>query len=75
MPELLGRAIDLFRKAASWTAVATALALCWPAGGCTISRTIVELTPPAGQPALQELEGHLDYADPDAGRPSYVRAQ
>ena len=43
------------------------------AGGCRISRHIVDLTPPAGLPPLQELESHLDYVDPDAGQPDYVR--
>jgi len=43
--------------------------------GCAIPRHIVELVPPPQQPPLQELERHLDYQDPDAGRPDYVRAR
>ena len=50
------------------------LASCLTAG-CRISRHIVDLTPPAHQPPLQELEEHLDYTDPDAGRPDYVRSR
>ena len=43
--------------------------------GCRISKHIVDLTPPSDQPSLQELEQHLDYTDPDAGRPDYVRTR
>ena len=50
-------------------AALAALALC----GCSISRNIVDLTPPPNRPDLRRLEEHLDYADPDAGRPTYVR--
>ncbi len=39
--------------------------------GCRISRHIVEIHPPP-QPPLQELDDHLDYVDPDDGRPSYI---
>jgi len=42
-------------------------------GGCRISRHIVDLTPPPDQPDLGQLESHLNYADPDAGQPDYVR--
>ncbi len=45
--------------------------MAWCAGGCRISRHIVEVEPPP-QPPLQQLEQHLDYVDPDAGRPDYV---
>lgn len=40
--------------------------------GCAASTTIVELPPPEGLPDLQKLEKHLDYKDPDDGRPNYV---
>ena len=43
--------------------------------GCRFTRDIVDLTPPPSQPPLQELENHLRYVDPDAGKPTYVRAQ
>ena len=39
--------------------------------GCTVSREIVELAPPP-QPHLNDLEEHLDYVDPDDGRPDYI---
>jgi hypothetical protein len=39
--------------------------------GCGPSRNIRDLQPPP-QPRLEELESHLDYVDPDEGRPSYV---
>lgn len=48
-----------------------ALALCLLLCGCSLSRHIVAITPPA-QPPLQELDKHLDYVDPDEGRPTYV---
>jgi hypothetical protein len=40
-------------------------------GGCSISRHIVDVQPP-DQPPLQNLEGNLDYVDPDQGRPDYI---
>jgi hypothetical protein len=43
----------------------------WCAGGCRISRHIVDVEPPA-QPSLRQLEQHLDYTDPDAGRDDYI---
>ena len=43
--------------------------------GCTVSREIVDLKPLGDQPPLQELESHLDYEDPDAGQPDYVRVE
>jgi len=43
------------------------------AAGCRISRHIVDLAPPAELPRLEALESHLDYFDPDAGQPDYVR--
>jgi hypothetical protein len=43
----------------------------WALGGCRISRHIVELEPPP-QPPLQQLESHLDYGDPDEGKPDYI---
>lgn len=39
-------------------------------GGC-VSRQMVLLEPPE-QPALERLEEHLDYTDPDEGRPDYI---
>ena len=39
--------------------------------GCTISRRIVDLEP-VRQPPLTQLESHLDYQDPDDGRPDYI---
>jgi hypothetical protein len=39
--------------------------------GCTVAREIVELDPPS-QPHLSDLERHLDYVDPDDGRPDYI---
>jgi len=39
--------------------------------GCFISRRIADLSPP-NQPPLQELDQHLNYADPYAGRPDYI---
>ena len=41
--------------------------------GCTISRDIIDAPPPADQPRLEQLEEHLDYVDPDAGQPDYIR--
>jgi hypothetical protein len=46
-------------------------ALAFLTAGCAISRHIQDVRPPA-QPALQQLEQHLDYVDPDAGKPDYV---
>jgi hypothetical protein len=40
-------------------------------GGCAISRTIADVTPPT-QPDLTQLEQHLDYVDPDDGQPDYI---
>lgn len=45
--------------------------LAWALVGCHISRRIVDIKPPP-QPRLQNLESHLDYVDPDEGRPDYV---
>jgi hypothetical protein len=39
--------------------------------GCTISREIADVAPPA-QPRLESLEQNLTYRDPDDGRPDYV---
>ncbi len=41
--------------------------------GCTISREIVDVAPPA-QPRLENLEQNLTYTDPDEGRPDYIFA-
>ena len=43
------------------------------AAGCRISRHIVDLAPSSELPRLEDLERHLDYVDPDAGQPDYVR--
>lgn len=43
----------------------------WALCGCAISRRIVDIEPP-DQPPLQNLERHLDYTDPDDGRPDYI---
>jgi len=40
--------------------------------GCSTSDTIVKLPPPSGLPSLTELEQHLDYRDPDDGKPDYI---
>jgi hypothetical protein len=55
--------------------VALALALGLLALGCRISRNIRDLERPADLPPLQELEQHLNYQDPDAGEPDYVRTE
>ena len=47
------------------------VAALWALGGCGISRHIVDINPPP-QPHLQHLERHLDYTDPDDGRPDYI---
>ena len=47
----------------------------WCMAGCRITRNIVDLQPPPGLPSLQKLEKHLNYADPDAGQPDYVRTK
>ncbi len=41
-------------------------------GGCTTSDAIVLLPPPEGLPDLANLENHLDYQDPDDGKPDYI---
>jgi len=41
-------------------------------GGCSTSDTIRRLPPPTGLPSLVDLEKHLDYRDPDDGRPDYI---
>lgn len=43
--------------------------------GCSVSREIVDLKPLGDQPSLMELESHLQYEDPDAGQPDYVRIE
>ena len=40
-------------------------------GACSAGDKIVRLPPPRGLPRLTELEKHLDYRDPDDGRPDY----
>jgi hypothetical protein len=57
------------------TAVSTLAAVLLMVCGCGVSREIRNVRPPAGQPSLEELDRHLDYVDPDAGRPSYVIEQ
>ena len=47
---------------------------CWLAG-CAVSKNIVEVRPPASQTPLQDLERHINYNDPDAGQPDYVRSR
>ncbi len=39
--------------------------------GCRVSRNVADIEP-APQPPLSRLEQHLDYRDPDAGRPNYL---
>ena len=41
------------------------------AAGCTVSRNIVDVRPPTQGP-LQQLDQHLTYVDPQAGRPDYI---
>ena len=53
-----------------WIVLAAALA--GATAGCATSDTIVELPPPENLPDLTQLENHLDYKDPDDGKPSYV---
>ena len=40
--------------------------------GCSTSDKIRKLPPPEGLPDLRNLEKHLDYVDPDDGRPDYI---
>lgn len=54
--------------------VMLSVGLLW-GSGCTVSRNIVAISPPPDQPQLQELEKHLNYTDPDAGQPDYVRTE
>jgi hypothetical protein len=42
--------------------------------GCEISRKIRDLEP-VRYPPLNRLEEHLDYSDPDDGRPDYVHTR
>ncbi len=51
--------------------IVVTLAVLLALSGCSISHNIVDITPPK-QPPLQDLDKHLDYVDPDRGRPSYV---
>lgn len=41
--------------------------------GCRLSHKIIDLEPPAGLPPLEQLDRDMNYVDPDAGRPDYVR--
>jgi hypothetical protein len=41
--------------------------------GCKVSKQILELERPQDQIPLGQLESHLDYQDPDAGKPTYRR--
>lgn len=50
------------------------LGLVWIACGCSISRQIAEV-PASRQSSLQDLDQHLTYADPYAGRPDYIVPQ
>ncbi|KPK59010.1 MAG: hypothetical protein AMK73_08885 [Planctomycetes bacterium SM23_32] len=54
-----------------WRRTIVAVVALWMLGGCSISRHIMDIQPPA-QPSLQDLERHLDYQDPDDGEPDYV---
>jgi hypothetical protein len=58
-----------FRNTVCWLLMLAAV-VC---SGCSVSKDIVNLSPPTDQPALQRLESHLDYVDPDAGQPNYRR--
>ena len=40
---------------------------------CRMSHNIIDLDPPAGLPHLEQLDRHMNYVDPDAGRTDYVR--
>ena len=51
--------------------IVVTLALLLALSGCSISRNIIDITPPP-QPPLQDLDKHLNYVDPDEGRPTYV---
>jgi hypothetical protein len=51
--------------------IVVTLAILFALGGCSISHNIIDIKPPP-QPPLQDLEKHLDYVDPDQGRPTYV---
>ena len=42
-----------------------------PAAGCGVSEKTVRLPPPRGLVPLEQLENHLDYRDPYAGRSDY----
>ena len=62
----------MWQKIRSWLVGGLLVGLlgCW---GCSASKEIKDLTPPANQLSLQQLESHLDYVDPDAGQPNYRR--
>ncbi|MBN2491096.1 MAG: hypothetical protein JXQ29_09620 [Planctomycetes bacterium] len=49
-----------------------ALALLGAAPACSTPDAIVKLPPPSGLPHLTELDHHLDYQDPDDGKPDYI---
>ena len=65
---MLGRRILRRRLSAGLLAIALLVV----APGCSTSDTIVKLPPPSGLPSLTELEQHLDYRDPDDGKPDYI---
>ncbi len=46
-------------------------AIAWALTGCRISHEIRDLDR-VTRPPLTELEGHLTYRDPDAGRGDYI---
>ena len=62
----------MFRQVKSWVRLVLLCAFLFSAG-CSVSKDIVNLSPPTDQPSLQQLESHLDYVDPDAGQPNYRR--
>ena len=40
--------------------------------GCKVSREIIQLERPSDLTPLPQLERHMDYVDPDDGKPDYL---